>query len=104
MSAQFFLLNRTHTHSGPGGFTAHPLYDTTTLGYHKDNAKTIVNGMVESIKMAHDNMSRGGRILLNQGKLLNANINRGLFAYEQNPLQERASYEHNGEAFVVCTV
>merc|ERR1712000_482785 len=45
--------------------------------------------------MAHDNMSRGGRILLNQGKLLNANINRGLFAYEQNPLQERASYEHN---------
>ena len=89
------LLHGTHTHSGPGGFAIHPLYDTTTLGYHQDNVNAIVNGIVNAIEMAHSRLSAGGRILINSGSLDNANTNRGKFAYAQNPLEERLQYQHN---------
>jgi neutral ceramidase len=89
------LLHGTHTHSGPGGFAVHPLYDVTTLGYHKQNVEAIVNGIVEAISQAHNNLSNGGRILINQGELINANSNRGAYSYLQNPLTERLNYKYD---------
>jgi neutral ceramidase len=86
------LLHGTHTHSGPGGYAIHPLYDVTTAGYHKDNMAAIVSGIIEAISMAHNRLSKGGRILINQGELFDANANRGEYAYLANPLQERLNY------------
>jgi neutral ceramidase len=89
------LLHGTHTHSGPGGFAVHPLYDVTTLGYNKDNVEAIVSGIVEAISQAHNNLSNGGRILINQGELIDANANRGAYAYLQNPQEERLNYKYD---------
>ncbi len=49
----------------------------------------IVDGIVESIKMAHDNMQLG-HLAVNQGFLYDANINRSPSAYLNNPADERA--------------
>ncbi len=95
------LLHGTHTHSGPGGFAVHPLYDVTTSGYHKDNVQAIVNGIIEAISMAHNNLSKGGRILINEGQLQDANANRGEFAYLANPMEERLKYPHSVDKTMV---
>ncbi len=49
----------------------------------------IVDGIVESIRMAHDNMQLG-HLAVNQGFLYDANINRSPSAYLNNPADERA--------------
>ena len=95
------LLHGTHTHSGPGGFAVHPLYDVTTLGWHAQNVRAIVSGIVEAISMAHNNMSKGGRILINSGELHGANANRGAYSYLANPLEERLKYTANVDKTMV---
>lgn len=98
---QNILVHGTHTHSGPGGFAVHPLYDTTTMGFHQQNFDVIVDGIVQAVTNAHNNMSKGGRILINTGELLGANANRGAFSYLQNPADERAKYQHDVDKTMV---
>lgn len=95
------LLHGTHTHSGPGGYAIHALYDVTTLGYHQQNFQVIVDGIVQAISIAHNNLSKGGRILINSGTLHGANANRGEWAYDQNPAAERAKYDSNVDKLMV---
>lgn len=95
------LLSGTHTHSGPGGFSQHPMYDITTMGFHKQNWDVITQGITQAIVDAHNSLSSGGRILINQGELMGANTNRGSFAYEANPAAERAKYAHNVDKTMV---
>lgn len=95
------LLSGTHTHSGPGGFGMHPLYDVTTEGFSPLCFGAIANGTVEAILQAHSSMSTGGRILINQGELLGANANRGAFAYLQNPPEERARFAYDVDKTMV---
>jgi len=59
-----------------------------SLGYVNESLTVIVDGIVESIKMAHENMAPG-KMLLNSGVLYNASINRSPTAYELNPPEER---------------
>ncbi len=73
----------------------------TTLGFHKQNFDVIVNGIVEAISQAHNNLSNGGRILINQGELIDANANRGAYAYLQNPLEERLNYKYDTDKTMV---
>ncbi len=82
------MLSGTHTHSGPAGYSHYPMYDLTSFGFYQvlystnsnllkcfqDNFDVIVNGIVSSIKMAHNNLSKGGSIYMNEGTLLDANI------------------------------
>lgn len=89
------LLSGTHTHSGPGGFSWYNLYDMTTLGFSKGNFDTIVDGIVQAIVRAHNDIATqkpGARLLLNSGKLYESNINRSPNAYLNNPAEERALY------------
>ena len=67
---------------------AHTLPQVFSLGYVEETTTVIVNGIVESIKMAHENMVLG-QLYLNSGVLYNASINRSPTAYLLNPLEER---------------
>jgi len=88
------VISATHSHAGVGGYAWYTMYDMTTFGFEKANFEVVVEGIIAAIKQAHDNLSQGGRILFNQGKLGNdSNINRSPTAYLRNPEDERAKYE-----------
>jgi neutral ceramidase len=85
------LLSATHTHSGPGGYSHHFMYNVTTSGFISENYDLIVDGIYQSIKQAHNNLAPG-RVFINQGDLYNASMNRSPLAYANNPEEERALY------------
>lgn len=60
-----------------------------SLGFVGQTLDVIVDGIVESVKMAHDNM-RPGHLFINNGTLLDASINRSPSAYLNNPEEERS--------------
>ena len=60
-----------------------------SLGFVEQSLTAIVNGIVESIKIAHENMQLG-TMAVNHGYLYDANINRSPYAYLNNPADERA--------------
>jgi len=91
---QNVLLSATHTHAGPGGYSGYFLYDVTGKGFIKRNFNTIVDGIYQSIRRAHDNL-RPGRILVNEGVLDGVGGNRAVEPYENNPADERAQYDSN---------
>ena len=88
------MLGSTHTHSQPGGFLNYLMYNIPSLGFVEQNVQTIVNGIVRSIERAHHSMTEG-KILINSGQLLDANINRSPTAYVRNPKEERDKYGSN---------
>jgi neutral ceramidase len=88
------MLSGTHTHAGPGGYSEYSMYLITTLGFTKGNWLTIIDGIVNSISIAHDNL-KDGKILMNSGELLDSNLNRSPFSYLNNPADERAKYKHD---------
>ena len=60
-----------------------------SLGFVGQTLDIIVDGIVESVKMAHENM-RPGHLFINAGSLLDASVNRSPSAYLNNPEAERA--------------
>ncbi len=88
------LLSGTHTHSGPGGYSHYALYNLSILGFDKQNFECIVNGMVQAIKRAHENLSPG-KIFIAIGNVEDCGNNRSPIAYEQNPANEKAKYNGN---------
>eukprot|EP01117_Protostelium_nocturnum_P006825 TRINITY_DN2451_c0_g3_i2.p2 TRINITY_DN2451_c0_g3~~TRINITY_DN2451_c0_g3_i2.p2 ORF type:complete len:723 (+),score=222.91 TRINITY_DN2451_c0_g3_i2:3379-5547(+) len=89
------ILSGEHTHSGPAGFSYYLLYDLSSRGFQPENFQVIVDGIVNAIKKAHDSMTKGGRVLINKGELLEANINRSPTAYTANPSEEKAKYKYD---------
>ncbi|CAM1345149.1 neutral/alkaline non-lysosomal ceramidase N-terminal domain-containing protein [Tenacibaculum amylolyticum] len=77
------VISATHTHSSPGGYSHYDLYNVSTGGFFKTNFDILVNGIINAIKQAHNNLSPG-RIYINKGHLTNASINRSLVAYNLN--------------------
>ncbi|WP_296403402.1 neutral/alkaline non-lysosomal ceramidase N-terminal domain-containing protein [Psychrobacter sp.] len=83
------MLTATHTHVGNGGFSHQKLYqiasqDDTLAGYSQQTFEAIVDGIVRSIKQAHNSLTPG-KLSLAQGKLVQATRNRSLPAYYANP-------------------
>ncbi|XP_018320936.1 neutral ceramidase [Agrilus planipennis] len=91
---QNFILSGTHTHSAPGGFLMHLLFDLPSLGFVKQTFTALVSGITQSILRAHNSMVEA-RIFLNSGELLNVNINRSPAAYLFNPEEERNEYKYD---------
>ncbi|XP_071106095.1 neutral ceramidase B-like [Haliotis cracherodii] len=83
-----------HTHSGPAGFHQYLLFEITSLGFVNQSFVALVDGIVDSIRMAHSTV-RPGNIFINSGELLNSNINRSPAAYANNPEAERKRYKYN---------
>ncbi len=89
------MMNASHTHSGPGGQAHYNAYNALRFGHDKQTFDITVEGVFQSIKLAHNNLTRDpvpGPILLNQGELLGANKSRAHPAYLNNSVQERARY------------
>lgn len=60
------LLSATHTHSGPGGHSHHLVYNLSVLGFRDATYRAIVDGIVESVAEAHDDL-RPGTLSLGPG-------------------------------------
>jgi neutral ceramidase len=58
------MLTATHTHRGPGGYSYHVLYNTTTGGFRPTTFGAIVDGIGEAIERAHADLApaRLGRV------------------------------------------
>nr|XP_009482252.1 PREDICTED: neutral ceramidase [Pelecanus crispus] len=94
------ILSGTHTHSGPGGYFQYTLFWLTSKGLIRPSLDAIVNGIVKSIDIAHQNMKRG-RLFINRGTVENSQINRSPFSYNENPASERSRYSSNTDKEMV---
>lgn len=90
-TARNVVLTATHTHCGPGGHGHHVLYNITTRGFHRRTFERVVEGVVEAISRAHDDVVPSTAIL-NRGALTDASANRSEAAFELNPESDRAAF------------
>ena len=89
--AQNVLLTVTHTHAGPGGYAHHRLYNATTHGFRPQTFGAIVDGIVESAVLAHEDLQPAG-LHLTHGELHDASVNRSPTAFARNPEADRAAF------------
>lgn len=89
-SRENIMILATHTHSGPGGFSHHDLFNLSSLGFDAKNFETIVQGIHDSILEA-DQRLEPGHLSWGQGELRGASWNRSRPAYQNNP--DRGLYE-----------
>lgn len=93
-NAKNVMLSSTHSHSGVGGYLQYTLYEISVLGWIEETVNPMVQGIMQSIINAHDNLEEGS-LALNQGELLDTNINRSPQAYLLNPYEERSQYKYD---------
>lgn len=85
------LLTATHTHAGPGGASCYRMYNMTTGGLRPATVASLVDGVVESIERAHDDLAPG-RLWLARGELHDASVNRSPESFEANPSSDKAFF------------
>jgi neutral ceramidase len=85
------VLAGTHTHGAPGGYHHH--ISASPLGgpLHGQCFDALAEGISEAV-LAADADLKPGRILLAQGDVRGAGVNRSRVAYMNNPAEERAKY------------
>jgi len=93
-SVKNVCVSATHTHSAPAGFDGYFLYDTVPQGFIKDSFDAIVNGVYNSIVLAHNNAELG-KIRVSKGELNKVGWNRSPRMYENNSAAEKALYNSN---------
>ncbi|KAI1416254.1 Neutral/alkaline nonlysosomal ceramidase [Hypoxylon sp. FL1857] len=86
----------THSHSGPGAWLNYLLPQITSKGFDQQSYRAIVDGALLSIRRAHESLTPG-HLSIGSTKVFGANINRSLFAYLANPVEERARYNVSSE-------
>lgn len=89
------MLSATHTHQGPAGYSHDDGGNLFHYGFDEIVYDTIVNGMVEAIRLAHANIQahpQTAAITLADGELLNTNINRSKIAFDLNSEAERKEF------------
>ncbi|MGB0589644.1 MAG: neutral/alkaline non-lysosomal ceramidase N-terminal domain-containing protein [Myxococcota bacterium] len=93
LDAHTLMLTATHTHSGPGGYSHHVLFNLSIAGYVKPIFDAIVEGVCQAILTAVRAL-QPGRLSLKYGEIPvdeQVGINRAMAAYNSNedvsPLQ-----------------
>lgn len=81
---QNVMISATHTHSGPGGYSHHVMYNLTTYGHVAQNYAAIVDGITEAIVQAHNRLA-SGTVSVMSGEVPEAIVNRSMPAYIRNP-------------------
>merc|ERR1719259_1334720 len=94
------VLSSTHTHSGPAGFMQYVLFNVPNLGFLHQTLDAMVEGIVESIRRAHEAVVPGD-IFLSSAVVEEGNINRSPTSYDANPEKERAKYSGNTDKEMV---
>jgi neutral ceramidase len=82
------LLTATHTHCGPGGYAHHLLYNLTTNGFHEKTFAAIVDGILEAVAQAHEDVA-AAELTLASGELHGASSNRSASSFDRNPETDR---------------
>lgn len=85
------VITATHTHCGPGGYSHHRLYNSNTGGFRPATYEVIVGGMVDAIRMAHDDLAPAS-LSLGFAELHDASINRSPESFARNPETDRAHF------------
>ncbi|CAA6655087.1 unnamed protein product [Spirodela intermedia] len=93
-TADNVAISGIHTHAGPGGYLQYVTYIVTSFGFVRQSFDVLVDGIEKTIIQAHENL-RPGSILVNEGELLDAGINRSPSAYLNNPYEERKRYSYD---------
>ena len=80
----------THTHSAPGGYFHHALYNLTVGGFDQQVFDTLVNGIADAITSA---VMRAvpGRLYVNRGEVIGCGSNRSFAAYQKNLEYQRGA-------------
>lgn len=81
---QNVMITATHTHSGPGGYSHHFLYNATTFGFHKKTFDAVADGIVESAERAHADLAPAD-LMLSHDELRGTSANRSRVAFDRNP-------------------
>ncbi|UKZ76600.1 hypothetical protein TrVFT333_004307 [Trichoderma virens FT-333] len=85
-------LTGTHSHSGPGAWFNYLLPQITSLGWSQQSYQAIVNGAVLSVQRAHQSLQEG-YLDVGTTEIADGAINRSIWAYLNNPEEERAQYD-----------
>ncbi|WP_370368016.1 neutral/alkaline non-lysosomal ceramidase N-terminal domain-containing protein [Catenulispora sp. GP43] len=85
------LITATHTHCGPGGYSHHAVYNSTTGGFRPQTFRAIVDGIVEAARRAIADL-QPAQLRLNHGELHDASVNRSRRAFERNPSADKAFF------------
>lgn len=85
------MLSATHSHSAPGGYHTFWMYQAVTLGFINVTFDRYVDGIVESIQLAYDDL-QPATAFINSGLLMDASANRSPYAYHNNPQSEIDEY------------
>jgi len=85
------VLTATHTHAGVGGYSCYRLYNMTTDGFRPHTFTAIVDGVLESIRLAEADLAPG-RLRIARGQLHDASVNRSPQSFAQNPDADRAVF------------
>ncbi|WP_067514795.1 neutral/alkaline ceramidase [Nocardia puris] len=88
---QNVLLTSTHSHATCGGSGHDYAYNLATMGFQQQVYDAEVNGIVEAIAAAHDDLSPG-TLALGRAELHDASVNRSRVAFERNPAADRAHF------------
>lgn len=85
------VLTATHTHAGVAGYSGYKLYNMTTNGFRPRTFQAIVDGVLESIRLAEADLAPA-RLTLARGELHDASVNRSPTAFARNPAADRAYF------------
>ncbi|MDA3629077.1 neutral/alkaline ceramidase [Saccharopolyspora sp. WRP15-2] len=85
---QNVLLNATHTHAACGGDSHYAAYDLSILGFQEQTYNAVVDGIVEAISLAHDDL-KPGTVHLGRAVLTDASVNRSRSAFDLNPQSDK---------------
>ena len=85
------VITATHTHCGPGGYSHHAVYNSTTGGFRPQTFRAIVDGIVEASRRAIADL-QPATLRLNRGELHGASVNRSRRAFDRNPSSDKAAF------------
>ena len=89
------LLMAQHTHSAPGGYAYHSMYNVSTPGLQPYVLETYTNGIVKAIVNAFNKKEKGqlkyAEDLVSPDK--NVSFNRSIKAYNQNPEVDKTAFK-----------
>ncbi|MCO5230126.1 MAG: neutral/alkaline non-lysosomal ceramidase N-terminal domain-containing protein [Chitinophagales bacterium] len=95
------LLTAQHTHTGPSGYSLHPLYSMGAPGFVREIYDKIVNGIYEAIVKAEINKAPG-KIQVGTGDFdleTSISYNRSIAAYNLNPeVEHKISFAERHKA------
>ncbi|MFI6432622.1 neutral/alkaline ceramidase [Rhodococcus oryzae] len=85
------MLTAVHSHAACGGASQDYAYSLATLGFQPLVFNAEVDGLVEAISAAHDNLAPG-TVAFGHSELTDASVNRSRVAFDRNPQGDKDYY------------